>query len=507
VRRLDQLMGTVLAGTEYAANPAFSPDGTHIAFIATEPTRALKVVAVTGGEVRMVTDSLVDIMGVSWGYDGYIYFDGKLKGDGLARVRETGGTPEVASTPNAAEHEAYHVAPTALPNGKGVLFTTYPVGTVAEAEVAVLDARTRAHTRLVKGLMGWYAPSGHLLYVTANGTLMAAPFDQERLRLTGPGVAVLEGVSCSEQGRCDLQVTSDGSLLYVAGPSVRERAEFVWVTADGAITRVDSTFAGILEGAALSPDGRRIAASMSTGSEPAAIWVKSVAEPGGAKVADEGFTPSWSPDGKWVLFVARNAFRRVPADGGAAPTTLRDFKSTPVFPQYTPDGRWIVYQLDYKLYATSTTDTTTLALDTGPDGAFPVISPDGRWLAYSSQTGGKWQVFVSPFPDVKQFRRLVSTGDGILPRWSRDGRTLYYISQLTGFEMGVLVSPGATFTASAPVQVSTVRLLTGGIPVTGPDGKPRWLAGRVVGNNRPRDDQLVYIQHFTDELRAKLRAK
>jgi serine/threonine protein kinase len=120
VRRLDRLAAEPVPGTEDAINPSFAPDGKRIAFVS-GTQRALKVVSLAGGPAQVLTDSLVDLGGVSWGADGYIYYDGHLAGDGLARIRESGGPPEIASRPaNAAE--SWHSSPRALPNGRGVLF-------------------------------------------------------------------------------------------------------------------------------------------------------------------------------------------------------------------------------------------------------------------------------------------------------------------------------------------------------------------------------------------------
>jgi serine/threonine-protein kinase len=105
IRAVDQLQATPLDGTEQAGNPSFSPDGKHIAFTTTTP-RAIRKVAVAGGPVVTLADSLVDLGGVSWASDGYVYYDGHLKGDGLARVRDSGGRkPEIATMPDSAAGE------------------------------------------------------------------------------------------------------------------------------------------------------------------------------------------------------------------------------------------------------------------------------------------------------------------------------------------------------------------------------------------------------------------
>ena len=260
VRRLDQLDATPLAGTEWAQNPSVSPDGTRIAFIGTTPgsPRALKVVPLAGGPVLTLTDSLVDLGGVAWGYDGYIYFDGHLEGDGFARIKETGGHPEVASKPDTSRGEVYHNSPSALPNGRGVLFTARVNSSKGTTyELYVLDTRTGTHRALASGVAAAYAGSGHLLYVTEDGKLMAASFDQDALTLAGDAVPVGEGVSVRGGVRASLSLSSDGQsgLCRRVGGGAR-RARLVWVTRDGVARAVDSSWTGGMTGRpTLSPTG------------------------------------------------------------------------------------------------------------------------------------------------------------------------------------------------------------------------------------------------------------
>src|SRR6185295_2278729 len=123
-----------------ATSPAFSPDDRSLAFVAGSPF-ALRRIPVAGGVYVTLTDSLVDGGGVTWAADGYIYYDGHLEGDGVARVKETGGKPEIATRPDSAAGETYHFTPSALPGGRGVLFVITRSGNPAAADIGVLDSR------------------------------------------------------------------------------------------------------------------------------------------------------------------------------------------------------------------------------------------------------------------------------------------------------------------------------------------------------------------------------
>ncbi len=109
--------------------------------------------------------------------------------------------------------------PHALPGGRGVLVTVWHTGAndVAAHDVAVVDLTTGQHRVLVRGVYGFYAPTGHLLFVREDGALLAAPFDQNELALTGPAVPLLEGVRLRPAGDPDVALSQTGTLAYVAG--------------------------------------------------------------------------------------------------------------------------------------------------------------------------------------------------------------------------------------------------------------------------------------------------
>ena len=61
----------------------------------------------------------------------------------------------------------------------------------------------------------------------------------------------------------------------------------------------------------------------------------------------------------------------------------------------------------------------------------PAISPDGRWLAYDSDESGRFEVYVQRFPELLG-RQQVSVDGAYRPRWSEDGRELFYQLAPTG---------------------------------------------------------------------------
>ena len=64
-------------------------------------------------------------------------------------------------------------------------------------------------------------------------------------------------------------------------------------------------------------------------------------------------------------------------------------------------------------------------LNDGPfDEAAPAFSPDGRWLALESDESGRPEIVVRSLEDGR--RVAVSADGGSRPRWSADGRAVYF---------------------------------------------------------------------------------
>ena len=227
-----------------------------------------------------------------------------LGGTALLRVPETSGEVEPFTVLDTAQSETGHIWPQALPNGRGVLFTVAhePGSDVSQYDIAVADLETGEHEVLLRGVFARYAASGHLVYVTADGTLLAAPFDQDALQLAGDSVALTEGVGVRIFGSVHLALSDDGTLVYQAGGGSARESEFVWVTRSGQATPVDRGWSFVRSnnfGSRLSPDGTRIAFNaMVEGNQD--IWIKHLPDGPRERITfheDDDFRPFW--DARW----------------------------------------------------------------------------------------------------------------------------------------------------------------------------------------------------------------
>jgi len=115
-----------------------------------------------------------------------------------------------------------------------------------------------AGPNLVQGSQPRYALTGHLVY-GHSGTLMAVPFDERRLALTGASGPVIGGVlQFNSSGAAQYSFSSTGTLVYVAGGLVIGQSRLVWLNRKGVEKPIPAAPHNYLF-PRVSPDGRRIA--------------------------------------------------------------------------------------------------------------------------------------------------------------------------------------------------------------------------------------------------------
>lgn len=398
--------------------------------------------------------------------------------------------------------ENYHIHPWALPQGRGLIFTAAQTGGFG-LQVGVKDAKDGSTKLLMPGARAAYSPSGHLLVVTEDGQLLAAPFDLDRLELTGQTQVVAERVHLPSTTRADLAVSATGDLAYVAGGAASALRELVWISRSGVRTPADPSWRVLQAGRlSLSPDGRRVATGVGSGLN-AAVWVKELDAGPATRVSEEGVGASWTSDGNTLYFLSRGGIARAAADGSTPSVAVRARASGGV--TVTPDGERLVWAFAGDLYTArirGDTSARTLVADRGVQ-SLPAISPDGRWLAYHSDETGTAQVYVRPFPDAAASRKQVSVRIGWLPQWSRSGRELFFV----GAESLWVAAVGAdgTIASGAPRALfSTAGLAALNYFTVAPDAQ-RFLFSQPVGADAARQSSqsVVYVQNFAAELRAR----
>jgi serine/threonine-protein kinase len=527
VRSLDQLQPRRLDGTDNASAPFLSPDGITVGFLA--PGRgvggdqgggvALRRMPLAGGGAVTVADSGIGDYGASWSTDGYIYSSSAvLATTGIIRVPAGGGRrPEPVTVVDRAAGETAHLFPVALPNGKGILFTVQRGGIAATNDIAATVPGSGRHVILVRGTGGTYALSGHLLYLTADGTVMAAPFDQERLAFKGAAVPMFQmpGTASAFEAS-ELALSATGTLWY-ATKGLGLRVEPTWVGRDGSATRVQAGWEGDFRYPELSPDGTRVAFSIAQGDEMQ-LWIKRLDRGSQTIFTREGevnFRPSWSPDGQAIAWISNQGrqydIRVKPADQSAQPRLLlgRDAEWPVWEVSYPPSGPWVLFRIELQgsdIYAIRPgIDSVPMkVVATGATERLPALSPDGRWLAYISDATGRFEVYVRPFPDVEAATWQISTTGGSEPRWSHSGRELFFRTR-DGMMMAVPIAPGRTLEWGEPQVLFSAGMYASADNGRNYDVAPddrRFLMFRTLPDSTP--PVVVVVENFFEELRLKV---
>jgi serine/threonine-protein kinase len=328
---MDSLEARPISGTEGAVNPFFSPDGQWLGFFA---SGKLKKVSVTGG-ASLTLGNAAYTFGASWGSQGMIAFAPTTSGV-LQQVQDAGGTPQALTRVEKGENSQRW--PEFLPGGKAVLFAaSATLSSWPNARVVVQSVASGQRRDLFQGAtQPRYAPSGHLVYAQG-GSLMAVPFDPQRLAVTGTAVPVVEGVLQSPvTGAAQYSFSSTGSLVYVPGGVQATQLTLVWVSRNGA-EQPAAAPARAYQYPRLSPDGQRAAVGITE--QETQVWLYDLSRETPTRLTFEGnlnTSPTWTPDGKRIVYQSNkegplNLFWQL-ADGGGGleRLTTSDYLQSPL---------------------------------------------------------------------------------------------------------------------------------------------------------------------------------
>jgi Tol biopolymer transport system component len=415
VRRADELEVRAVPGTVGARSPDFSPDSEWIVF--TSGKGLMKVRVEGGPAIVLHTGQGTD---PSWGRDGFVYFDGGLNSTRINRVPESGGQVETLLETNEAVGQ-----PVPLPDGSGVLFTTFR--SLGDSDVPLLDLETGEERALVSpGVHARYVPSGHLVYGHASGALMAVPFDLERHEVTGDPVPVIPRVDVSRtSGDTQFAVSDAGTALYLTGSSL-SGLRLALVSLTGAVDLLPVTAAPTPAlTPRFSPDGGRIAFQ-----DRGQIHVFDLELGTNAPLTFAGRNQYqvWSPDGAFLVFrSATRGLMRVATDGSAPAEAL----ATPGIegnPEaWSHDGAVLLYRNPADLQVLHLGESVSSApyLVSEWNEYAAALSPDGRFAAYASDESGAFEVYVRTFP-TPGARYQVSVDGGVEPVWAPEASRIYY---------------------------------------------------------------------------------
>jgi eukaryotic-like serine/threonine-protein kinase len=520
VRPIDRWVSTEIFTAVGPLNDVFiSSDGKSAGFV---EGGTLKTIALTGGPAETIVRDGAGYGG-AWAPDDTIIFSKNNPATGLHRVSAAGGDVATLTRPVAARGELAHVWPAMLPGGRAVLFTiTAATGGLEAAQVAALDLVTGSYKVLVPGgsdahyvsgerssTTGAGREIGHLVYVKGT-TLMAIRFDPARMETHGTPVTVLPRLVTQPSGMGVFDVTSDGTMVYAEPPTSGTTAPtLVWVNRQGQERPLSPSLPPRpYSQPRLSPDETQVA--MTIADQESDIWVLDLAHPTPRRLTSSGpltdFFAVWTTDSRWLIFsrLGGGLFRQL-ANGTGTAEVLQTESGPPMLPSgMTPDGRVLFSRGRFGVMAMTLDGRRVEPLvQTPSNDRNGVISPDGRWLAYESNSRQRFEIYVTPYPNVKGGTWPVSTAGGTRPLWSKNSDELFFEAP-DGAIMAARFDPrGGVWRSREPLKVIDGPYATGGA------GSIRnWdvsKAGRFLMVKAPPGDptaasQIQLVQHWAKEL-------
>ena len=433
-RPLDRLVAEPVPGTEGAEGPFFSPDGEQVAFWA---QGRVQRVALAGGLPRPVFTS-TDFRGAVWLPDDTIIASPSQAGP-LCSVPVSGGQCEPLTADGPGSQ---HRLPSLLPDGR-ILFGVRTGERFAydNAGLAVLS-RDTGDMHLVAdgvGIDGRYA-AGYIFYVQAN-SLIARPFDLERLEFSGPPRTVQQGIQVqSNTGAAHFVLMPDGSLAFLPGEAIGNDIALARVDRGGSSEYMSSE-REVFRWPAMTPDGTQLTVLIIS-EERGGYWRTRFDRPGLTRMPQGSCCAAWAPDSRHG--VVSSSEDVVPAElfyadafqaGERKQLFIAPQEALDLYPtSMSSDGNSLLFSM-----ALAMDNSDVFALDMeDPSSVRPFLatesfecgarfSPDGRWVAYVSNMTGRFEVYVTDWPE-NRLQRQVSTNGGREPLWSTGGEELFFRS-------------------------------------------------------------------------------
>ncbi len=506
VRRIDSVDINCLGGTDAAQYPFWSPDGQEIGFF-TRTGTALKIIPVEGGAIRTLASSR-NGKGATWNSNGDIVYTPDSNTP-LFTVSAEGGEPEQLTTFDESRGDNSHRHPWFLPDGQRFLYVARSVhGSDANTiMVGSLDGKTDKELMRSPGAVQFAGE--HLLFLRGT-TLMARPFDTEKLTFSGNETQLADDVMIVG-GAARGVFSATGEVLTFQQGEYEGRRDLVWLDRAGNRLGVlgDS---GSYFSLAVSPDGTRVAVPVTNeaiGTHD--IWIYDVDRNLRSRVTfDDGeeYFPTWSPDGR-DLYYSSNAngplaiFRLTPGESDDPELVIGGEKA--LYPSsVSPDGKRLLlasqskdFGKDVMLIELSGDRQLEVFRSTQFVEEHATFSPDGRWVAYTSNESGEFEIYVTSSSGTGKHWQL-STEGGVWPRWIPDTGEVLYQDAAGQFVVVPVRTNGQT------IEIGKPEVLFGGYMGTRlfqlydpvPDGSR--ILFRALSNQNPPDPPTVVVNWLSE---------
>ncbi len=415
-----------------AISPAFSPDGSRIAFAWNgDPTSGAKgfdlYVKALGSETLLrLTQHPSEWISPAWSPDGtQIAFHRMAGADtGIYVVPALGGPERKLRSTRMPWGQNMLIAFSLIawsPDGKWIAFAEELPGEGEVIKINLLSIETLEARQIPippacanQGAPAFSHDGEYLAYWCdrgADAVIYSSPLLKGEPKTLATFRAVQEGLTWSDD---------DKKLIY----SIWNYGSYVLgevSVANGLTNQLD--FAGSASLPTVSSKGDKLA--YSSPFTRSGIWRRDLLHPEAPAVelipsSRKQFDAQYSPDGKRIAFASlRSGLQGVWISNGDGSNLVQI--SNPAQPSGSP--RW---------------------------------SPDGNRIAFDSLSGNRWEIYVADVAERKP-RKLITNISGLIrPHWSRDGKWVYFTTQLPGGGSIVVRHPGGTPLQYLKISMGTV---------------------------------------------------
>ena len=470
VRSLDELTARQLPGTDNADFPFWSPDGRSVGFFA---EGKLKRIETSGGPAVVLCDAAPNGLGGTWSREGVILFAHPAAP--ISRIPDSGGTPTPVTRLDEARHETTHRYPSFLPDGRHFLYMAANLSGAPDdpanlIHVGAIDSKE--DRALIPAYSNTIFAGDHLLFVR-DGSLFAQRFDTKRLTATGALVPIAERIAPYTLFWRDAVfcAAENGTIAY--GTAAAAPSRLLWFDRFGRQTGTVGEAAFYLSAGTggigrlrISPDGRQLAATVfdpsTRGSD---VWLYDLARGVRTRFTSgpkNNADPVWSPDGSQIVYDSdakhQGDLYRKPTHGGGSEEPLLEGEGQRIADDWSPDGRFLALELRE---AKGDRRVSLSVLSLTGDGKLTtffrrgVDNGDARF-----SPDGRWLAYSSNESGKNEIyvapfpgpggKWQVSTDGGVQPRWRRDGKELFYLSADLRLMSLEIRASGATLEPGAP---------------------------------------------------------
>ena len=429
--RTDQIHGRPIPNANDAGQAVFSPDGQWLLYEGRGKEWKMRL----DGSSPIAIGDGASFNGADWTVNDEIVNGATGAFHGLSIYSASGGERTRLTAPDSSAGELEHVWPIAFPSGKHVAFAIWK-GSLPTSQLAIASIPDGEVKRLgIRGIRPLAVLDGMLVYVQADGSVMAVAVNERQAKLTGKPIPVHDRVSVVQglNGNSRIFVSSAGGLITSVGSTLSRIALLDRSGVTRNLTRQPAGFFG----PRLSPDGTRIAVVSGDGTL-SDLWIQDIATGTLSRLTTTGSVTSteWL-NNRELIFTAvadslRTAVWQQDANGASPPRMLYQASEALISASIARDGSSLALQV----WTGVSWDIVRVALNATPVRAqrllasesqevLPRLSPDGRWLSYMSDETGRAEVYVRSYPDPAT-KVQISNGGGSNQAWSPDGTSLYY---------------------------------------------------------------------------------